>query len=450
MKLKLRILHVLSFVFAAAIPFYNSESTGSHTYGKPLHLVILGAALYFLMGPAYQKRNPFRNTRLSFSRYFFLFTILLVLSMAFTNGTTLTGSLLVIYYVELTIVYMLFSTLLFERAIINTCFYGLMFGFCISIFIALMQFLNIPGFSMFKDDQLNANVYYSSQADAVDILRIWGPFGNALTFSYYLSVAGCLLFYFYFYVLKRRIIAWAIFGMTLFGISVTISRTALFAFLFCLALVHFFAISPRKRIIFLLSAVVLFIVGAIYLNTLEADNPFLSRLNSTQDDFRGGRLNLWQAGYKAWLNNIFFGTGPGNLNRKLYESGWHAMNTDMMDNTIGHVENYYLTLLFTFGLVAFFFYLLFQTRFLQAAFRLLKKGLSDEGLKSGAAAGIPFFGSILCMVLNNMTNPAMNFDVRLQVLMILQMAIVNNLYKQYILAPGEPAANLLPLKTITI
>src|ERR1700754_2126211 len=103
MKLKLRILHVLSFVFAAAIPFYNSESTGSHTYGKPLHLVILGAALYFLMGADYQKRNPFRNTRASFSGHFFLFTIGLVVSMALTNGSTLTGKLLVIYYVELTI-----------------------------------------------------------------------------------------------------------------------------------------------------------------------------------------------------------------------------------------------------------------------------------------------------------------------------------------------------------
>ncbi|HEY4288444.1 MAG TPA: O-antigen ligase family protein [Puia sp.] len=446
MKLKLRILHVLSFVFAAAIPFYNSQSTGSHTYGKPLHLMILGAGLYFLMGSDYQKRNPFRNTRVSFSGHFYLFTILLMVSMALTNAVTLTGSLLIIYYVELTIVYMLFSSLFFERSVINACFYGLMFGFCISIFIALMQFLNIPGFSMFKDDQLNANVYYSSQADAVDVLRIWGPFGNALTFSYYLSVAGCLLFYFYFYVLKRRILAWAVFGMTLFGISVTISRTALFAFLFCLALVHFFAISPRKRIVFLLAAVVLFVAGFVYINSLAADNPLLSRLNSVQDDFRGGRLNLWVAGYKAWLNDIFFGTGPGNLNRRLYENGWRNMNSDMMDNTIGHVENYYLTLLFTFGLVAFFFYLLFQIRFVKAAFQIMKKGLKDPKM----AAGIPFFGSILCLILNNMTNPALNFDVRLQVVMIIQMAIVNNLYKQYILAPDEPAATLLPLKTVTI
>ena len=81
---------------------------------------------------------------------------------------------------------------------------------------------------------------------------------------------------------------------------------------------------------------------------------------------------------------------------------------------------------------------------------MLKKGLSDGGAKSGAAAGIPFFGSILCMVLNNMTNPALNFDVRLQVMMILQMAIVSNLYKQYILAPEQPEITLLPLKTITI
>jgi hypothetical protein len=446
MKLKLRILHVLSFVFAAAIPFYNSQSTGSHTFGKPIHLVVLGAALYFLMGSDYQKRNPLRHTRLPFSGYFILFSILLVVSMGVANGATSMGSQLVLYYIELALVYILFSSVLFERSVINTCFYGLMCGFCVSIFIALMQFLKIPGFNMFKDDELNANVYFSSQGDSADVLRIWGPFGNALTFSYYLSVAGCLLFYFYFYVLKRRIIAWAVFGMTLFGISVTISRTALFAFLFCLGLVHFFAISRRKRISFLFIATVLFTIGSIYLNSLAADNPLLSRFNSTQDDFKGGRLNLWQTGYKTWLNDIFFGTGPGNLNRKLYENGWRAIYTDTMDNTPGHVENYYLTLLFTFGLVAFYFYLLFIIRYLQASFRLLMKGLKDEKL----AAGIPFFGSMICLLVNNLTNPAMHFDVRLQVLMILQMAIANNLYKQYILTPVEPTAPLLPLKPLTI
>ncbi|HTI90479.1 MAG TPA: O-antigen ligase family protein [Puia sp.] len=447
MKLKLRILHVLSFVFAAAIPFYNSQSTGSHTFGKPIHLVILGAGLYFLMGADYQKRNPLRHTRLSFSGYFFLFAILVLLSMGISNGATTMGSQLVTYYLELAIVYLLFSSLLFEKSVINACFYGLMFGFCVSVFIALMQFLKIPGFNMFKDDELNANVYYSSQADAVDVLRIWGPFGNALTFSYYLSVAGCLLFYFYFYVLKRRIIAWAVFGMTLFGISVTISRTALFAFLFCLGLVHFFAISRRKRVSFLFVAAVLLVVGSVYVNSLSADNPLLNRLNSTQDDFKGGRLNLWETGYKTWLNgNVFFGTGPGNLNRKLYENGWRAIYTDAMDNTPGHVENYYLTLLFTFGLVAFFFYLLFMISYVQAGFRLLMKGLKEEKF----AAGIPFFGSMICLLANNLTNPAMHFDVRLQVLMILQMAIANNLYKQYILGPGELEAPLLPLKPITI
>ncbi|HXO75628.1 MAG TPA: hypothetical protein VN824_10345, partial [Puia sp.] len=104
------------------------------------------------------------------------------------------------------------------------------------------------------------------------------------------------------------------------------------------------------------------------------------------------------------------------------------------------------TLLFTFGLVAFFFYLLFMTRYVQASYRLLMKGLKDEQF----AAGIPFFGSMLCLLANNLTNPAMHFDVRLQVLMILQMAIANNLYKQYILGPGELAAPLLPLKPLTI
>jgi hypothetical protein len=446
MKLKLRVLHVVSFLFAACIPFYYSQSTGSHTYGKPLHLVLLGAMLYFLMGSEYQKRNPFRSTRLSFSGYFYLFSILLIVSMAFTNGVTRIGSELVGYYIQMTLVYMLFSSVLFEKAVIRTCFYGLMCGFCVSVFIALMQVLKVPAFNMFKDEELNPNVYYSSTSDAVDVLRVWGPFGNALTFSYYLSVVGCLLFYFYFYVLRRRTIAWVVFGMTIFAISVTISRTALFAFLFCLAVVHFFAVSKRKRVSFLAVAAVIFVLGFIYINTLGSDNALLSRLNNTQDDFKGGRLNLWETGYKTWLNDIFFGTGPGNLNTKLYENGRRDIFTDTMNNTPGHVENYYLTLLFTFGLVVFVFYLLFIFGYLQAAFRLLKKGLKDERM----AAGIPFFGSMLCLLLNNLTNPAMHFDVRLQVLMIIQIAIANNLYKQYILAPAEAEIPLLPIQPLTL
>jgi len=68
-----------------------------------------------------------------------------------------------------------------------------------------MQFLKVPAFKSIQDDELNANTSYVSEGDAVDVLRVWGPFGNALSFSFYISVAGLLSFYFFLFVKKSKV-----------------------------------------------------------------------------------------------------------------------------------------------------------------------------------------------------------------------------------------------------
>lgn len=447
MTFKLKILNSLSFLLAAALPFLNSFSIGGHAIGNAEQMTLFMLALYFFMGYGFVSRNPRRSTMLPFSRNFYIFTGLILVSMAFSESTQTGSFQQLFYYLELGGLYFLFSELFFEESTFRHLYYGLLAGFSLSVFIAVMQFLKVPAFSLFKEEDLNVNTAYSTDADELDILRVWGPFGNALTFSFYLSMAGSMLFFFFRYVRKQQLLAWAVFGLTLLGIGLTISRMALIAFILCVGLVQFFSLKGRKRMRFIVSTIVLLGLGLVVISAVSSQNPILSRLNSSGDDFKGGRLAIWEVGYRIWTDNLFFGTGPGNLNAALYKAGWTrgGMDRVVIDNWAGHVESYYLTLLFTFGLIPFFFYLRYLIAYLRATFTLMMKGFEDNQL----AYGIPLFGAYFCLIISNLVNPAMNFEMRLPLLMVIQMAVSNNLYKKYILSDNKEQKPLLSFRAFT-
>jgi hypothetical protein len=440
---------MVSFLLAAGLPFFNSFKFGGHAVGNAEQLTLLTLAVYFFMGHGFVKLNPGRGKTAPFSRNFFIFTTLILASLVF-SGAIREGSFnQLLYYFELAVLYFLFSELLFHPSTFKSIYYGLFAGFSLSVFIAVMQFLKVPAFNLFKEEDLNVNTAYVSDSDAVDVLRVWGPFGNALTFSFYLSVAGSLLFFFFRYVRKKQFIAWTVFVLTLVGIGLTISRMALFAFLFCVVLVHFFSLRRNKRMLFALGMVVVLAAAFIFMNVLSSQNPILSRLNSAGDDFKGGRLALWEVGYKVWMDNLLFGAGPGNMNLALYKAGWTAGGMDriVIDNWAGHVESYYLTLLFTFGALPFFFYLRYLVGYLRASFSLMIEGFQNSEL----AYGIPLFGAYVSLVISNLVNPAMNFEMRLPLLMVIQMAVCNNLYKKYISSTLQGGSEqLLPFRTLTV
>lgn len=431
MKFKLKFLNTLCFAFAAGIPFFDSFELGGHRLGNLHQITVLILVVYLLLGASFLKHNPGRSIKLTYVKYFFLFTGGIFASFLFSGNITSVSIQHLTFYFELAFIYLLLSDIIFDPSTIRSFYYGLAIGLGLSIFIGIMQFLKVPAFNLFKDDELNANTSYVSEGDAVDVLRVWGPFGNALSFSFYISVAGILCFYFFRVVKKSKFLAWGVFALSIVGIGLTISRMALFAFIFSVALVHFFSTDRRKRAWFLLWVCVIAVLGVMGLSALGSENPILSRLSASQDDFETGRLALWEVGYKVWMNNLFFGAGPGNLNTELYNNGWRMVGRDIIETTPGHVENYYLTVLFTFGLIPFLIFIAYLIKFVQACFRLLQAGLKDKNL----AEGFPLFGAVICLLLNNLMNPVMNSDIRIQLLMIIQMAICTNLYRKYSTTP---------------
>jgi|GEM_PF-2620059 hypothetical protein len=431
MPFKLRILNIFCFCFAAGIPFFDSFGIGGHRLGNLHQITVVVLALYLFLGTSFLKYNPWRNVKLTYVKYFLLFNAGIFASFLLSGSITSLSVQHMTFYFELAFIYLLFSEVIFDSTTVRSFYYGLTLGLALSVFIGVMQFLKVPAFNLFKDDDLNANTSYVSEGDAVDVLRVWGPFGNALSFSFYLSVAGMLSFYFFHSVRKKKLISWAIFGMSILGICLTISRMALFAFIFCVALVYYLSIDRRRRARFMAVIIVLAIVGILGLSAIASNDPILSRFSASQDDFETGRLALWDVGYRVWMNNLFFGTGPGNLNEQLYNNGWRIVGKDIIETTPGHVENYYLTVLFTFGLVPFLIFAVYLTKLVQACYRLLKAGLADKNL----ADAIPLLGGVVCLLLNNLINPVMNSDIRIQLLMVLQMAICTGLYRKFATTP---------------
>lgn len=444
---KFKSINVISFLLAAGLPFFNSFKMGSHAIGNAEQITGLALLIYFFLGPRFIHLNPGRARSTSFAQYYYIFTGLIFASLVF-GGEVHEGSFLqFFYFLELAVLFFLFSEMLFDESTIKSLCYGLLAGFAACVFIAVMQFLKVEKFNLFKEEDLNVNTSYDGDATS-DILRVWGPFGNALTFSFYLSVAGCMLFTYFRYVQKKKLISWAIYGMTLLGIGLTISRMALFGFIACTGIVHYMSLSRKKRAVFAFSILVIGAIGFGLMTALYSQNPIISRLSESGDDFKGGRLALWEVGYRVWTDNILFGTGPGNLNAALYKAGWTRGGMDrlVISNWAGHVESYYLTMLFTFGALPFIFYLLYLAGYLRSSFALMKAGFRNSEL----ALGIPFFGTYLCFVFSNLVNPAMNFEFRLPLLMVIIMALCNNLYKRYFLSPLAVAAPQSSIGVFTV
>jgi O-antigen ligase len=262
----------------------------------------------------------------------------------------------------------------------------------------------------------------------VDAVRIWGPFGNALTFSLYLSVVGVVLFYYYRLYKGKQLYAWVIFAVTMLSISWTISRMAFAAFLVSIFVIEMIVANGFQRVRNVMIILGLAILFSLIKTSLSTSNELVSRITDTNDDFKEGRLDLWIVGYKVWMDNLFFGAGPGNLNLELYKHGLVGLDPYVMQYIIGHVENYYLTVLYTFGLIPFFAYLLFIVAYFRAALGLFYHSLRMDVNR----LAMPVLAGVICLFINNLINPVLNTDQRVQMLFVLLLVITNVYYKRMV------------------
>jgi O-antigen ligase len=424
MKSKLQLVNLFAFGMASGLPFFDAWASSGHSLGNEKQVAAIVILLYTIIGSTFAKTVSWYRIKVPFSSYFFGFTFLTIISLIFNQGGSV-GIAQVTTFVLIALIYYLLTQLYLHESTIKCLYIGLGLGFGACVLIATMQFLHISAFDMFKEEDLNANTSYTGD-DGLELLRVWGPFGNALTFSFYLSVAAILLVGFTSYVWKSKFLAVIVAVMGLIGIAFTISRTALVGFILALAVAYYLTLNRAKRVFLAVSAVVLVIITVVFLPLMFANNPIVSRLSASNGDFKEGRLALWIVGYKAWIEQPLFGVGPGNLSLALYRNGWNWGTMDILTTQPGHVESFYLTLLFTFGIICFIVYIVFLSKLLRVALEVFHYRKEDKTL----ALGAPVFPTLICFIVNCTVNPALIFNFRIQLIMIFCMVIVGNTYKR--------------------
>jgi O-antigen ligase len=426
----LRINNILVFLLALAVPFIETWSIGGHNIMNFQQISVALIAYYLFLKTCLPGSSPLAAVKSPISITLVVFSVLVCISYLFITDNYSLGVTQVMNYVEVAVVYLIVSELCYNESTIKWLFRGLILGFLVSFFIALMQKAGYTAFNLFQEDDLNLNpnTTYVSKENQVDAVRIWGPFGNALTFSLYLSVVGVVLFYYYRLYKQKQLYAWIIFAMTMLSISWTISRMAFAAFLVSIFVIEMIIANRFQRIRNILIILGLAIVFSLVKTSLSSSNELVSRITDTHDDFKEGRLDLWIIGYRIWMENLFFGAGPGNLNLELYKHGLVGLDPYVMQFIIGHVENFYLTVLFTFGLVPFVCYVLFIISYFRAAIALFFHGLRTDVNK----IAMPLLAGFICFFINNLINPVLNTDQRIQMLFVLLLVVANVYYKRMV------------------
>lgn len=304
-------------------------------------------------------------------------------------------------------------------------FTGILIGFALSVIIAALQYLEIKQFYLFTPEELNGNAGLVKE-NMSRVLRIWGPYGNSLSFGEYLSLTGIAL-YSYFRMAKRRnFAAFCILVAAIFSVYLTVSRTAIFSLVISLIVVEFIYKlgQTSKKPIFALAGS-LIIVAAIFLlapGIQENGNPLISRFSNMSQDLKVGRLNLWIKGFDAFLHDVFFGVGPGNLSLALSAQGYPLTSVVTSNFDGQHVENYYLTVLYTYGVVGFFFFIRLCYLLLSYSYQLF---LLLRGKMRTSAYGGALFPAVLVFLICNITIPALVSEQRTKLLFIFLIAIIN-------------------------
>ena len=418
------------FLLGLYIPFVRTFTQGGHSVANLQQLAFLLVIYFFaIVKNSSLNINNSEYVKSPITKYLILFYVMGIISTFFAENLDLAAEEL-FYNLQFLTIYLILSYVTFYEGAVKAIYKGLLLGFLLAMFIGLMQYLGVPGFSIFSADELNQNTLYVSDDALINVVRIWGPFGNALTFSEYLSIAGIILFYYFKYYKLNRLLAYIILGLTIFGISLTLSRTAFLALCTAVFLVEFLMATKKRRIIYTISFVFTIFCLSILLGTLSNNNPIISRLMESQSDFKHGRLDLWLTGFKVLADMPFFGAGPGNLNIEMHHHGWSFLNRKAITQVSGHVENYYLTVLFTWGIVGFIFYLCFMYSYFKAATCVFFAAFKYN--KEAFRITVPLLGGFVCFAINNITNPVLVADQRIQLLFIMLLVIINAYYKNYI------------------
>jgi O-antigen ligase len=314
---------------------------------------------------------------------------------------------------QFTITLLVLNNLINDNDSYESIFKGMAIGFLLSCMIAFLQYLEFSQFYIFTEAELNSNAGLHTGGAGI-YNRIWGPFGNSLTFSEYLSIVGISL-YVYFRTIKKQVgIAYLFLLLTVVCTSLTYGRTALFTIGFTYLLSEFLLAkgSSSKIATYAISIIALVLVTIFFLipGSRDDGSALMDRFTKTNEDLRVGRLNLWTKGFSAFQKSPLIGVGPGNLHGALSSEGF-PMTSDVIASYEGqHVENYFLTVLYTYGIIGFALCIAIYCYMLSYSYKLFQ--LLKGKVRSPAYGGV-MFSAVVALLINNVTNTALIFDIYL-------------------------------------
>lgn len=220
-------------------------------------------------------------------------------------------------------------------------------SFVLQLFIVTMQFLGYEEFYLNDIENIGLN---TGITDAnVSNVRYWGSFGEALVLSTYLATIGIGLTVYMISVYRRKFFTYALLCFTIFCIYLTGSRAGLSIFVIVMGV-----FLVRSRIInrpLLVAVLSLFAIAGYYFFDLviQADANLARFSQLREGDMR---FKLWTDGFSIIVNSPWVGSAIGCLNYSLkYYNILPAYVSNI--NASGHVENSYLTILFSTGIMGF-------------------------------------------------------------------------------------------------
>jgi hypothetical protein len=424
MQLTNKINNYLLLLLAAYIPFYSTFTSGSFRIGdfKFLYLILVTYKIAY----AVFSNSGFKFVKIGkLTTSLILFFVAQLISGLLADDIDLAIEKLFVEF-QFLVVYLIINSMVINHESYKNIFKGILIGFVLSCAIALLQFFGFKQFNIYSDSELNHNAGLITE-HSVKVLRIWGPFGNSLTFSEYLSIAGISLYSFYRFINKNLLFSFIVLLLSFICSYLTLARTALFATAFALIfieLIYTLGSSSKKATYLILFSIILVFTVLLFSPGIQDNgNPIITRFANVSQDLKAGRLNLWIKGYEAFLGNVFLGVGPGNLHSALSAKGF-PMTSEIIAQYDGqHVENYFLTILYTYGLLGIFFCIRIFFYLVNYSFKLfeLLKGKIESFAYGGA-----MMGAVIAFIINNFTNPALIFDQRIKMMFIFVIVVINN------------------------
>ena len=347
----LLVIYLYTIVFL--IPFYRVQLQ----YDFRFYVGVLYVCYLFSTGSFFIKTNQsftFKN-HLAFYAWAIITTFFTVnpdYSIQYLSNYFFLGLffLLLVHYINS-----------YNRAIIVSK--AIVASFFVQMFIVFMQYLDVKAFYLNDVENLGLNTGMAEASTGT--VRFWGSFGEALVLSTYLTTVGVGLIVYLLANYRSKLLTYIILGCILFSIYLTGSRGGMSIFI-VVSSVYLVRARIVSKPIFGIALALLILGGYYYFNLVVQADANLARFNQLRDGDM--RFKLWTEGFKIIADSPWVGSTIGCLNYSLKKYNLLPDYVFTM-NASGHVENSYLTILFSTGVIGFIFFI----SIVRYPLRLIKK-----------------------------------------------------------------------------